>query len=399
MTVKRICLFVLILSLSLFISGCTSTEGTYKSAQNLLAQGKYTKAAAKFESIGSYNDASTLSIYCKACALCESGDFDTGIAELEKLGDYKDCEMRIIYYTARSWDDASVDTTEYEWMERAKNIYSENPLYLDSTARINALDKRIAAAKETLYNEAVNHLENDEYWKAYSILSNMRDYKDAGTLVSTDENLRREEKFSIGKYISFGSYPQTKSETDDTPIEWQILARDEKKALLISRYALDARPYHTSLANVTWQTSSLRTWLNSTFLNKAFSTSEQAAILTTTVAADKNSKYSTNPGNATNDKVFLLSITEVEKYFTTDESRKCALTAYAKKQGAYRSFSYETASGEATCCWWLRSPGFYQDFAADVYDDGSVLYFGSNVNDGLDAVRPALWINLDSGIF
>lgn len=103
-----------------------------------------------------------------------------------------------------------------------------------------------------------------------------------------------------------------------TPIEWLVLARDGNKALLISRYWLDAQPYNTDHTSVTWETCTLRTWLNVTFYNKAFSSDEQAAILTTSVDNGKNqgySKWSTSGGNNTEDKVFLLSYAEANKYF------------------------------------------------------------------------------------
>ena len=81
---------------------------------------------------------------------------------------------------------------------------------------------------------------------------------------------------------------------------------------------------------------------------------------------------------------------------TTDAARQCAPTAYAKAQGAFTSSSYKTASGEAACWWWLRSPGHDQTYAAGVGSDGSVSYYGDFVNYADICVRPALWINLDS---
>ena len=115
----------------------------------------------------------------------------------------------------------------------------------------------------------------------------------------------------------------------------------------------------------------------------------------TNVSADNNPEYSTNPGNAMTDKVFLLSIDEVNRYFGSNEARKCAPTAYAIANGAWTSDTY-TKGDAATCWWWLRSPGFYQDYAAGVGRGGSVDYFGINVNYDYDGIRPALWINLDS---
>ena len=142
--------------------------------------------------------------------------------------------------------------------------------------------------------------------------------------------------------------------------------------------------------------SGLRAWLNDTFLNKAFSAEERAMIAATNVSADKNPNYNTDPGNATEDKIFLLSIDEVNRYFSSDKERQCAPTAYAKAQGAYTNLDYKTASGEAAFLWWLRSPGSNQFSAAAVFDDGSVYYRGGNVNSDNYAVRPALWINLES---
>ena len=201
--------------------------------------------------------------------------------------------------------------------------------------------------------------------------------------------------FLLGTTVRFGTYPQEKNE-EIVPIEWRVLTVNDKKALLISEYALDCKQYNTSEAGVTWENCSLRKWLNGTFLNNAFSAEEQAQIQNTTVSADKNPKYSTNPGNATTDKVFLLSINEAEKYFTNDEARKCAPTAYAKAQGAWTHDNYKTSSGEATCRWWLRSPGGNQSLAASVNYVGSVDYYGYSAYISNFCVRPALWINLDS---
>ena len=200
----------------------------------------------------------------------------------------------------------------------------------------------------------------------------------------------------VGDYITYGTYPQTAAGNDSTPIEWLVLEYDEKnnKALLISRYGLDCQPYNTNYTDVTWETCSLRTWLNGTFLNKAFSKAEQGAILTTEVDNSKSQGYwSTNGGKNTQDKVFLLSYAEAWKYFKNDEARKCAPTDYAIKQGTWTS-SY-IVDGRATCYWWLRSPGSSSSSAAYVDDRGA--RYNPNVNDSRDAVRPAFWLDL-SGI-
>lgn len=200
--------------------------------------------------------------------------------------------------------------------------------------------------------------------------------------------------------MTFGRYPQTSEGTDETPIEWRVLARNGEKVLLISRYALDSKPYNKDDVGVTWETCTLRPWLNNEFLNKAFTTVEQVAIETMTVDNSQlqgNPNWSTSGGNNTLDKVFLLSYQEASKYFADDEARKCAPTDYAIKNNAYTSSNYEV-DGRSTCWWWLRSPGSSASRAAYVGTVGGL--GGDNyVSHDDNAVRPALWVNLESGIF
>ncbi len=200
----------------------------------------------------------------------------------------------------------------------------------------------------------------------------------------------KNESVEIGDYITFGRYEQDNNTSNGKEdIEWLVLDKKDGKALVISKYALDCQPYNTSYTDVTWETCTLRKWLNNTFLNAAFTDAEKSLIPTVTVSADKNPKYSTNPGNATQDKVFLLSITEVNEYFNSDSARQCKATAYAEAQGAYVN------SSNGNCWWWLRSPGYNQNYAALVLYDGYVYEFGYTVFQ-FGAVRLALWIDLNS---
>ena len=198
---------------------------------------------------------------------------------------------------------------------------------------------------------------------------------------------------NVGDVVEFGKYEQDNNTSNGKEdIEWSVLAKEGDRLLLISKYALDCKQYNADYVGVTWETCSLRQWLNGTFLNDAFSTEEQSLIQDTYVPADANPKYNTNPGNATTDKIFLLSINEANKYFGSDEDRKCIPTEYAKANGAGTDSWYTGP----TCCWWLRSPGFIQDIAAAVdYDGlGSVDYFGGNVFADNVCVRPAVWLSI-----
>ena len=262
---------------------------------------------------------------------------------------------------------------------------------------------------EMKYRCAGMLMKQGKYDEAFAEYLSISGYKDVDSLLANDHNLAaaaRDAKYSIGNYVTFGHYPQTSGGNDNTPIEWLVVARDGKKALLLSRYGLDAKPYNEKWFDITWEKCTLRTWLNGTFQNKAFTAEEQKGILLTNVdngSSQSYSGWSTNGGNNTQDRVFLLSYAEANKYLdVTYDDRKntksrAEPTAYAIKQGAYTNSNNKTADGAAAGWWWLRSPGDLQLMAAFVGSDGSLDYGSVLINDA--CVRPALWINLESGIF
>lgn len=194
---------------------------------------------------------------------------------------------------------------------------------------------------------------------------------------------------SVGDVITFGKYEQDNNESNGKEnIEWLVLAKEGDRVLILSKYALDCQQYNTINAEVTWETCSLRQWLNETFLTTAFNSEEQNRIINSAVAADKNPSYSTFPGNDTTDKVFLLSITEIKTYFSSDSACRCHGTAYCYVQGAIKSSQYDT------CWWWTRTPGKSSYFVSYVNYDGHYHSDGMHVSLGrTGAVRPALWIN------
>ena len=236
------------------------------------------------------------------------------------------------------------------------------------------------------YNDAISLLENGDIINAYESLIALNGYKDSAEKAKGIFPVYQLKTATVGDSVYFGAYEQDNNKSNgDEDIEWLVLAKDGNKALLISRYALDCQNYNASWTDVTWETCSLRKWLNGTFINDAFSSEEQNRIMNTTVTADKNPSYSTSPGNNTTDKVFLLSITEVNKYFSSGSVRQCQCTAYCYEQGPYKV---------GNCWWWLRSPGYSTDHAAGVDDDGSVDDYGYDAYFVNAAVRPALWIDL-----
>ena len=248
------------------------------------------------------------------------------------------------------------------------------------------------------YDRAIKYIDSGDYKAAYMLLDGLS-YKDsAEKLLSIKPQYYKFllKNSKVGDIVYFGTYEQDNDTTNGKEdIEWLVLAKEKNRVLVISDKALDCQPYNSSYTEeVTWEKCSLRKWLNNDFINAAFTAEERAKIPTVMVSTDKNPEYDTDPGNATKDRVFLLSIVEVEKYFPSNEARKCVPTEYAISNGAYTSDSY-TKGGKATCWWWLRSPGYNRFDAASVNMYGNVDEEGSHVNNDTYAVRPAMWISID----
>ena len=237
-------------------------------------------------------------------------------------------------------------------------------------------------------NKATQLIDSGDYKAAYMLLDGLSYRDSAEKLKSAKQAQIKNAK--VGDIVYFGTYEQDNDTTNGKEnIEWLVLAKENNRVLVISNKALDCRAYQAnSLSYATWEKCSLREWLNNDFFNTAFSDDEKAVIPTVTVSADKNPTYNTDPGNATQDQVFLLSIVEAKKYFSSDSARQCSPTDYAVANGAYKS-------NDNICWWWLRSSGCNQDYAAFVYSNGNIFEDGYYILNSHRAVRPAMWITID----
>ncbi|SOB71940.1 consensus disorder prediction [Anaerobutyricum hallii] len=212
------------------------------------------------------------------------------------------------------------------------------------------------------------------------------------------------------------------------PIKWRVLNRNGNDALLLADIALDDQEYNTKFEDVTWESSSMRSWLNGygasvnqpktdysrkNFINSAFTSTQRNAIKTTNVVNNNNIGYGIAGGNNTSDKVFLLSESEVyntdtaasygfvKDYSTYDEARRSRCSTYAYAMGIWRYvYEYEDEDDNpkynGNIWWWLRSPGYNSYDAAVVVYDGWVSRDGYYVDRKNDGVRPALHLNLSS---
>ncbi len=199
----------------------------------------------------------------------------------------------------------------------------------------------------------------------------------------------------VGEHFEFGKYSYA-SAGKPAPIEWRVLRRGYNRMLVVSLYGLDSRQYNEEPEGVTWESCSLRKWLNNNFISSAFNEKEQECIMTTTLSNEDNHEYDTPAGNSTTDQVFLLSLKEAVSLFRDDDDRRCMPTPYAVANGAWQ---FDTDKDEERNLkgygwWWLRSPGNNPCSACDIDYDGNIDSIGISVELGFGCVRPAMVLKL-----
>ena len=210
------------------------------------------------------------------------------------------------------------------------------------------------------------------------------------------------------------------------PIKWRVLNRNGNDAFLLADVALDDQKYNTNYedVDVTWETSSMRSWLNGygasvnqsktdyskkNFINSAFTSTQKNAIKTTSVVNNNNINYGTTGGNNTSDQVFLLSTSEVYNTDTAagygfvknnidDEARRSRCSTYAHAMGTWRYYDTdaEYTKYNGNVYWRLRSSSWC---SASYVDYGYGLFEYIDVDEpsfSLCGMRPALHLNLSS---
>ena len=203
--------------------------------------------------------------------------------------------------------------------------------------------------------------------------------------VTSNNNSKKKDSWRF-KIVKLGTY-YFQDKYTQSPLAWYVLTQENKKALLLSVYGIDTLPYHTINNYFTWESSQIRRWLNTDFLNTAFTTQERKFIKPTKLSNVNNSIYHTIGGHNTNDNIFLLSLDEAKKYFISDSERMMEASPFAQSKGLF-------VSDTGYSWWWLRSSGYDQSCIADVDYGGDVDYYGNSAIFGLNAVRPAMWVDI-----
>ena len=204
--------------------------------------------------------------------------------------------------------------------------------------------------------------------------------------------------------VTFGSYPQSDASGNaKEPIEWIVLDRKDGKALLLSKYILDCKCYNNEKQEITWENCSLRKWLNSEFLNSAFTNSDQNKILVSnnSVSSSVNNIY---------DRIFCLSEDEYRKYFSVYNVENTIGPGYHNIPSTSRATEYAKTISNGNSSlnvnssnnWYNGNSGFWLRWFRNV---GLTSQFvGATGNTGIPhngaidetiGVRPAMWVGYE----
>lgn len=208
--------------------------------------------------------------------------------------------------------------------------------------------------------------------------------------------------------VVFGNYWQSVSSVKE-PIEWRVLAVEDGEVLLLSEKILDARKYNETDEKVTWETCTLRVWLNGEFYDAAFSQTEKAAVRVVTLQG----RYPDKGEAETKDKVFILSNEDLhqKKYgfpedhclvtsrygsrynadYDDSTTRTAVLTPYARGKGVLDEH-------EGYGFWWQRWTALNNSsLGCIVYYNGTVGVESSrHFDDEGVGVRPAVRVDLSA---
>ena len=304
---------------------------------------------------------------------------------------------------------SSAGKVDYWWL-RSSGIISFYASCVDYNGYVSA-DGGIVGSIDSYGVRPALHLN----LKASSDAVSVSGWSYAGTVPSDD--VAEWDCIWFGNYWQEDTNGDGKADKNDkkTPIKWRVLSVDGDDVFLMADKNLDCQRYNDTYTDVTWETCTMRSWLNgygaesnkdgkdysgNNFLDNAFSADEQSAIRTTNVVNHDNPEYGTEGGNDTTDKVYLLSLDEVKNlsygfgsHNSTSATRVAVNTAYTAGGGEIES-EYMSSAGKVDY-WWLRSSGIISFYASCVDYNGYVSADGGIVG-SIDSygVRPALHLNL-----
>ncbi len=265
----------------------------------------------------------------------------------------------------------------------------------------------------------------------------------SGTYCNNDV-CKTKDQLQVGDIVEFGHYEQDNDlKNGPESIQWKILDKKDNQYLLVTKDVLAFIHSHETNIHyenyvfgsesvydkypLSYQNSSFRSWLNgygpaenfvqkdysNAFILEAFTEEERAKILTTNVDNQKPKmkieKFKGNEnspdvewilGNNTQDKLFLLSLDEVDQYMPDLESRTAFASKYYVKKGGrvYSDAQFLEKYSDNSCVyncyvdWWLRNMAIDDEISlANVYE--YLGYANSYVHDVPYFYSPQYWTN------
>ena len=219
-------------------------------------------------------------------------------------------------------------------------------------------------AKEMMYEYASDLQEDgrwDEAWKFFHRLEKKQFRDSASRVLAVEQKMMAEAK--AGETVYFGGR------------KWILLDKQDGMALLTRNETIRGKHsqeapvagevYQPEAKKVTWENSSLRSYLNHDFIQKEFSVEEQKVIQMTGLGRADNPVYGTKGGKDTMDKVYIFSAEEIGKYAGIMKNKAKSLR--------------------------LRNPGISQDSTAYYSHLKEVVYYGFPVDQKGVYNRPVLW--------
>lgn len=226
---------------------------------------------------------------------------------------------------------------EAERYEEAIVAFEGLGSYRDSKVKVDIIKEKLFDEK---YQQAEDCYKSQNYIEATKLYYELGDYKDSKDKIEQIYN-----KFALGGEIYFGVY-------EGHPIAWKILKTEKSRMLLMTQHPIETLAFNNELKNITYETSSIRQWLNSDFISE-FSDEQISRILRTE--------------DGINDEIFLLTEEQYNEY-----AKNISLNTYHD--------------------WWLRT----KTDAGMMYvygENSEVNTYGESVVRNM-GVRPCVWISL-----
>ena len=365
------------------------------------SEADYLAAARLFSMIGRYEDAAAQEKVCRDLAegagkdaiLAEAvfrmakdlpGEYALALQLLETVVGWKNADEKAQRCRERLRQFREIESREQQWKNRMrKTVKKAVWIALLTAAAMLALAVLTVwvVLPAVRYRNAMSYLEQGDTAAAYETLTALKGYRDSAEKAESvyfDYKTEILRQARVGDYVNFGKFVQTQDGSGIAgDISWLVLDKEDDRVLVLSRLALEAMPFHETRTEITWKDCTLRSWLNEEFYAAAFSPAEQDLIALTAL------------DGKTQDRVFLLSVEEVEQYLPSKPDRWCDPTLYTLQQGAWiHERTYR-------CWWWLRTSGSHPDQAVYVGSEGTLQYGGA-VHRDVITVRPAMWIELES---